>query len=29
MSRIGVKPIPVPKGVDVQIGAGNSVKVKG
>ncbi len=29
MSRIGVKPIPVPKGVDVQLDAGNSVKVKG
>jgi len=29
MSRIGVKPIPVPKGVDVQIGAGNAISVKG
>src|SRR3990170_2974944 len=29
MSRIGVKPIPVPSGVDVQIGNGNAVKVKG
>ncbi len=29
MSRIGVKPIPVPKGVDVTLGAGNAVKVKG
>jgi large subunit ribosomal protein L6 len=29
MSRIGVKPIPVPKGVDVQIGPANAVKVKG
>ncbi len=29
MSRIGVKPIPVPKGVDVTIGAANDVKVKG
>ena len=29
MSRIGVKPIPVPKGVDVQLDAGNSVKVRG
>jgi len=29
MSRIGKKPIPVPKGVDVQIGAGNVVTVKG
>ena len=29
MSRIGVKPIPVPKGVDVQLGPGNAVKVKG
>ena len=29
MSRIGVKPIPVPKGVDVQVGAGNAVKVTG
>jgi len=29
MSRIGVKPIPVPNGVDVQIGTGNDVKVKG
>jgi large subunit ribosomal protein L6 len=29
MSRIGVKPIPVPQGVDVQIGDGNSVKVIG
>lgn len=29
MSRIGVKPIPVPNGVDVQLGKGNAVKVKG
>jgi large subunit ribosomal protein L6 len=29
MSRIGVKPIPVPKGVDVNLGTGNDVKVKG
>jgi large subunit ribosomal protein L6 len=29
MSRIGVKPIPVPKGVDVQIGSDNAVNVKG
>ena len=29
MSRIGVKPIPVPNGVDVQLGDGNSVRVKG
>jgi large subunit ribosomal protein L6 len=29
MSRIGVKPIPVPKGVDVQLDADNSVRVKG
>ncbi len=29
MSRIGKKPIPVPKGVDIQIGAGNVVTVKG
>lgn len=29
MSRIGVKPIPVPSGVDIQLGEGNSVKVKG
>ena len=29
MSRIGVKPIPVPRGVDVQVGPENAVKVKG
>jgi large subunit ribosomal protein L6 len=29
MSRIGIKPIPVPGGVDVQIGSGNAIKVKG
>ncbi|HYJ12418.1 MAG TPA: 50S ribosomal protein L6 [Thermomicrobiales bacterium] len=29
MSRIGVKPIPVPNGVDVTVGAANDVKVKG
>ncbi len=29
MSRIGVKPIPVPNSVSVEIGAGNAVKVKG
>jgi large subunit ribosomal protein L6 len=29
MSRIGVKPIPVPKGVDVTIGSSNDVQVKG
>jgi len=29
MSRIGKKPIPVPKGVDLQIAAGNVVTVKG
>jgi large subunit ribosomal protein L6 len=28
MSRVGKKPIPIPKGVDVQVGAG-SVQVKG
>ena len=28
MSRIGKKPIPVPKGVDVQV-AGKTVKIKG
>lgn len=29
MSRIGVKPIPVPKGVDVTVGDSNDVTVKG
>lgn len=29
MSRIGLKPIPVPNGVDIQLGAGNHVTVKG
>lgn len=29
MSRIGRKPIPVPRGVDIQIGDGNLVTVKG
>jgi large subunit ribosomal protein L6 len=29
MSRIGKKPIPVPKGVDIQIAEGNVVTVKG
>jgi len=29
MSRIGIKPIPVPNGVTVDIGSGNAVKVKG
>lgn len=29
MSRIGIKPIPVPNGVNVEIGAGNAVQVKG
>jgi large subunit ribosomal protein L6 len=29
MSRIGRLPIPVPKGVDVQIGANNAITVKG
>ncbi|MGC4104977.1 MAG: 50S ribosomal protein L6 [Thermomicrobiales bacterium] len=29
MSRIGVKPIPVPKAVQVEVGAGNAVRVKG
>ncbi len=29
MSRIGVRPIPVPKGVDITLGDGNAVKVKG
>ena len=29
MSRIGRKPIEIPAGVDVQIGAGNTVRVKG
>lgn len=29
MSRIGFKPIPVPNGVTVDIGAGNAVEVKG
>lgn len=29
MSRIGVKPIPVPKGVDVTVGSRNDVQVKG
>jgi large subunit ribosomal protein L6 len=29
MSRIGVKPIPVPSGVSIDLGAGNAVSVKG
>jgi large subunit ribosomal protein L6 len=29
MSRIGIKPIPVPSGVNVEIGNNNAVKVKG
>jgi large subunit ribosomal protein L6 len=29
MSRIGKKPIPVPKGVEIKIGEGNFVSVKG
>lgn len=29
MSRIGVKPIPVPKAVQVELGDGNAVRVKG
>lgn len=29
MSRIGIKPIPVPSGVNVEIGTGNAVQVKG
>lgn len=29
MSRIGIKPIPVPNGVTVEIGSGNAVLVKG
>jgi len=29
MSRIGIKPIPVPNSVKVEIGAGNAVQVKG
>jgi large subunit ribosomal protein L6 len=29
MSRIGIKPIPVPNGVTIEIGAGNDVSVKG
>jgi len=29
MSRIGVKPIPVPKAVQVEVGEGNAVRVKG
>lgn len=29
MSRIGIRPITVPKGVDVEIGEGNAVSVKG
>lgn len=29
MSRIGRLPIPIPKGVTVQVGAGNEVKVRG
>lgn len=29
MSRIGIKPIPVPNGVNVDIASGNDVKVKG
>jgi large subunit ribosomal protein L6 len=29
MSRIGRRPIPIPQGVDVEIGASNTVRVKG
>jgi large subunit ribosomal protein L6 len=29
MSRIGVKPIPVPQGVELTVGSSNDVKVKG
>ena len=29
MSRIGIKPIPVPGGVTIEIGSGNDVSVKG
>ena len=29
MSRIGIKPIPVPNGVTVEVGTGNAVNVKG
>ncbi|MBA3337628.1 MAG: 50S ribosomal protein L6 [Chloroflexia bacterium] len=29
MSRIGLRPIPVPNGVDVEIGEANAVRVKG
>ena len=29
MSRIGVKPIPVPSGVQIEVGKGNAVRVKG
>ena len=29
MSRIGIRPIPVPNGVTVDIGSGNAVQVKG
>ncbi len=29
MSRIGIKPIPVPNGVTIEIGQGNAVNVKG
>lgn len=29
MSRIGLKPIPVPKGVDILLGTGNAISVKG
>jgi large subunit ribosomal protein L6 len=29
MSRIGIKPIPVPSGVSIEIGSGNDIMVKG
>lgn len=29
MSRIGRKPVPIPDGVEVQLGEGNQIKVKG
>ena len=29
MSRIGIKPIPVPGGVTIEIGSGNDISVKG
>jgi large subunit ribosomal protein L6 len=29
MSRIGIRPIPVPSGVTIEIGSGNAVSVKG